>query len=63
MTIINLDNVRFCYIDRGSLRETHGHIMLACELQYVPPANYTVRGESALYSGGDLEDLKHLENQ
>lgn len=30
------DNVRFCYIARGSLTETYSHITLACELGYVP---------------------------
>ena len=91
------ENIRFCYIARGSLTETHSHIALASELGYVPPekydemrklveelvriingyiaylkrakvganepgANYAVREESALYSGGDLEDLEPLEN-
>jgi four helix bundle protein len=30
------DNVRFCYIARGSLTETYSHISLARELGYVP---------------------------
>lgn len=31
------ENVRFCYIARGSLTETHSHITLAGELGYIPP--------------------------
>jgi four helix bundle protein len=30
------DNVRFCYIARGSLTETYSHITLAGELGYIP---------------------------
>ena len=30
------DNVRFCYIARGSLEETLSHLVLSCELRYVP---------------------------
>ncbi len=30
------DNVRFCYIARGSLTETYSHITLASELGYIP---------------------------
>jgi four helix bundle protein len=30
------ENVRFCYIARGSLTETHSHITLAGELGYIP---------------------------
>jgi len=30
------DNVRFCYIARGSLTETYSHITLAHELGYIP---------------------------
>ncbi len=30
------DNVRFCYIARGSLTETYTHLFLAHDLQYIP---------------------------
>ncbi|MBL8100368.1 MAG: four helix bundle protein [Anaerolineales bacterium] len=30
------DNVRFCYIARGSLTETYTHLVLAHDLQYIP---------------------------
>ncbi|MBE0681727.1 MAG: four helix bundle protein [Anaerolineales bacterium] len=30
------DNVRFCYIARGSLTETYTHLVLAYNLQYIP---------------------------
>lgn len=30
------DNVRFCYIARGSLTETYTHLALAHDLQYIP---------------------------
>jgi len=30
------DNIRFCYIARGSLTETYSHIKLASELGYIP---------------------------
>lgn len=30
------DNVRFCYIARGSLTETYTHLLLAHDLKYVP---------------------------
>jgi four helix bundle protein len=35
-----LDNVRFCYIARGSLTEIQSHISLAYELGYVPKEIY-----------------------
>ena len=28
--------IRFCYIARGSLEETLSHLVLCCELQYIP---------------------------
>ncbi len=30
------DNVRFCYIARGSLIETYSHLVLAHDLKYIP---------------------------
>jgi four helix bundle protein len=30
------DNVRFCYIARGSLTETYTHLLLARDLMYIP---------------------------
>lgn len=30
------DNVRFCYIARGSLTETYTHLLLARDLKYIP---------------------------
>ena len=30
------DNVRFCYIARGSLTETYTHLLLAHDLEYIP---------------------------
>ena len=32
------DNVRFCYIARGSLTETYTHLLLARDLKYIPDA-------------------------
>ena len=34
------ENVRFCYIARGSLTETYSHLALAQELSYISPAIY-----------------------
>jgi four helix bundle protein len=34
------DNVRFCYIARGSLEETLSHLSLAFELTYIPDTLY-----------------------
>lgn len=34
------ENVRFCYIARGSLTETHSHITLAYDLGYIPAETY-----------------------
>ncbi len=34
------ENIRFCYIARGSLTETHSHIALAGELEYIPLEKY-----------------------
>lgn len=34
------ENIRFCYIARGSLTETYSHITLAHELGYVPAEKY-----------------------
>src|SRR5512147_395901 len=44
-----LDNVRFCYIARGSLTEVQSHMALAYELGYLPGEIYermTVSAES-----------------
>ncbi len=44
-----LDNVRFCYIARGSLTEIQSHMALAHELGYLPDEIYkhmTVQAES-----------------
>jgi four helix bundle protein len=44
-----LDNVRFCYIARGSLTEVQSHMALAYELGYLPAEIYkrmTVQAES-----------------
>ncbi|MFN3491210.1 MAG: four helix bundle protein [Anaerolineales bacterium] len=32
------DNVRFCYIARGSLEETLSHLVIASEMKYIPKA-------------------------
>jgi four helix bundle protein len=32
------DNIRFCYIARGSLEETLSHLAIAYELKYIPEA-------------------------
>ena len=32
------DNVRFCYIARGSLEETLSHLVICYELKYIPKA-------------------------
>ena len=34
------DNVRFCYIARGSLTETYTHLVLARDLKYIPDELY-----------------------
>ncbi len=49
------DNVRFCYIARGSLEETLSHIAFARKVEYIPPA---------LYQGlaNDGEELTRLIN-
>ncbi len=44
-----LDNVRFCYIARGSLTEVQSHISLAHDLGYLPDEIYqrlTIHAES-----------------
>jgi len=44
-----LDNIRFCYIARGSLTEVQSHLSLARELGYLPDDVYshlTIRAES-----------------
>ncbi|MCQ3939216.1 MAG: four helix bundle protein [Chloroflexi bacterium] len=35
------ENVRFCYIARGSLTETYTHLSLAHDLQYIPDELHT----------------------
>jgi len=47
------DNVRFCYIARGSLEETLSHIVLAYELGYIPEVLY----HQLERSGDDLNRL------
>ena len=32
--------IRFCYIARGSLEETFSHLVCACDLGYIPQAQY-----------------------
>lgn len=39
------DNVRFCYIARGSLDETLSHIVLANQLAFIPDGLYQKLGE------------------
>lgn len=34
------DNVRFCYIARGSLEETLSHLSFAAEMNYISPELY-----------------------
>ncbi len=34
------DNVRFCYIARGSLEETLSHLVFAFEMNFIPEAMY-----------------------
>lgn len=34
------ENIRFCYIARGSLTETYSHVTLANELGYIPAEKY-----------------------
>lgn len=34
------ENIRFCYIARGSLTETYSHVTLAYELGYIPSEKY-----------------------
>ncbi len=34
------DNVRFCYVARGSLDETTNHLITALDLDYIPKALY-----------------------
>jgi four helix bundle protein len=35
------ENVRFCYIARGSLVETYSHLVLAHDLKYIPDELFT----------------------
>lgn len=35
------DNIRFCYIARGSLNETLSHLVLARDLAYIPESLFT----------------------
>lgn len=35
-----MDNVRFCYMARGSLDETLNHLLVSKDLQYCPPIVY-----------------------
>jgi four helix bundle protein len=47
------DNVRFCYIARGSLEETLSHLVLAHELNYISTNTY----ELLVKNGEDLVRL------
>jgi len=35
-----LDNIRFCYIARGSLEETFSHLVIAYRMNYIPNSLY-----------------------
>lgn len=39
------DNVRFCYIARGSLEETLSHLVMCYELKYIPKTLFDSLGE------------------
>jgi len=47
------ENVRFCYLARGSLEETLSHLVLAHELGYIPAAIY----QQLINDGEDLVRL------
>jgi len=47
------DNVRFCYIARGSLEETLSHIVYACKVGYISETLY----KSFAVDGEDLNRL------
>ena len=49
------DDVRFCYIARGSLDETYSHLTLARELNYIP-------NEEFLSLMKELEELRRMLN-
>ena len=40
------DNVRFCYIARGSLEETLSHLVMCSELEYIPKSLFTSLAEN-----------------
>ena len=39
------DNVRFCYIARGSLEETLSHLVMCYELKYIPKTLFDSLGQ------------------
>ena len=49
------DNIRFCYIARGSLEETLSHLVMCKELAYIPETTFTS-------IAGDGEKLTQLIN-
>ena len=57
------ETIRFCYIARGSLEETHSYVAMACELGYIPEKLYqkiTVDGDNlARLINGYIGYLKH----
>jgi len=52
----SLDNVRFCYIARGSLTEVQSHIALAHELGYLPADIYSRISSNAESLGRQLNN-------
>ncbi len=51
-----LDNVRFCYIARGSLTEVQSHMALAHELGYLPDEIYKRMSVQAESTGKQLNN-------
>ena len=47
------DNIRFCYIARGSLEETLSHLVIAREMEFIPKALF----ESLAQEGEKLTQL------
>jgi four helix bundle protein len=39
------DNIRFCYIARGSLEETLSHLVIAYEMEFIPKALFVSIGQ------------------
>jgi four helix bundle protein len=64
------ENVRFCYIARGSLIETYSHLVLAHDLKYIPDELFTnlkqqVETQARMINGfiAYLKRSKHGENE